>query len=339
MIELGERPRPAVISAADDNFRSGMRPWSQRWSGRWPGLPLRTWWHCLLLLVLGAAWGLQFTLLKISVDARLGELGMLAGAMAVLAAIYALLLTCRRDWFRPTLQRLRFFLISSTLGFVLPLGCVILAARHLPAGLIVLHESLTPIFIVALALTIRSETVSLRRLAAVALGMSAVLLVLWPELIGAGGQRSKGLLFALLIPIAYGTDAIYVAARWPDRLSCVQVITGELIGAALLSLPLFLIAGQPLLAPAAPMAGWSALVAFVPLTFVETYLYFHLLRNAGAVFISIASFIALFAGIFWGIALNGELHPASVWLAVALVVIALYLGGDRTADAPAAPAT
>ena len=55
-------------------------------------------------------------------------------------------------------------------------------------------------------------------------------------------------------------------------------------------------------------------------------------------FISIASFIALFAGIFWGMALNGESHPASVWLAVALVVIALYLVGDRTADAPQAPA-
>ncbi len=199
-----------------------------------------------------------------------------------------------------------------------------------------LHESLTPIFIVILALALRSETVSVRRLGAVALGMAAVLLVLWPELLGLSGHRLPGLLFALLIPIAYGTDAIYVAARWPDGLSCVQVITGELIGAALLSLPLFLIAGEPLLVSTVPTVGRTALLAFVLVTFIETYLYFHLLRNAGAVFISLASFIALFAGIFWGMALNGESHPASIWLAVALVVLALCLVGGRRAAETAA---
>jgi hypothetical protein len=46
----------------------------------------------------GGAWrrlGLQFTLLKISVDANLDELGILASSMVLLAVIYALLLTWR----------------------------------------------------------------------------------------------------------------------------------------------------------------------------------------------------------------------------------------------------
>jgi drug/metabolite transporter (DMT)-like permease len=338
MIASAERPQPVGLPSATARVRAGMPARWWRAAARSAGSSFRTWWHGLLLLILGAGWGLQFTLLKISVDARLDELGILAGSMTLLAALYALLLTCRRDWFRPSWRRLRFFLISSTLGFVVPLGCVILAARHLPAGLIVLHESLTPICIVVLALAIRSEPVSLRRRAAIALGMAAVLLVLWPELLGLGGHRPIGLLFALLIPIAYGTDAIYVAARWPDGLSCVQVITGELIGAALLSLPLFLIAGEPIFISAAPTIGGMAVLAFVVVTFVETYLYFHLLRTAGAVFISVASFIALFAGILWGMALNGESHPASVWLAVVLVVLALGLIGRRSSDEPTASA-
>jgi drug/metabolite transporter (DMT)-like permease len=95
--------------------------------------------------------------------------------------------------------------------------------------------------------------------------------------------------------------------------------------------------GEPLFFMTASAVGGSALLTFVLVTVVETYLYFHLLRSAGAVFISVASFIALFAGILWGIALNGESHPASVWLAVALVVVALYLVGSRSPDQPAAP--
>ncbi len=330
MIEWARIPRSAAIASAGHHI-----PW--RWSVRRRlGAALGNWWSCLLLLVLGIGWGLQFTLLKISVEARLDEFAILAGSMVALAAIYALLLTGRRDWFRPTWQRLRFFAVSAMLGFVVPLGCVILAARHLSAGLIVVHESLTPIVIVALALALRSETVSLRRLAAIALGMAGALLVLCPELAGLGGARAHGLLLALLVPIAYGADAVYVAARWPAGLSSMQVTAGELIAAALLSLPLLLTLGDTRLVASAPTTGHAAVLTFVLVTFVETYLYFHLLRNAGAVFISLASFIALFAGIFWGIALNGESHPASVWLAVALVVVALYLVRART---PAAPAT
>ncbi len=332
MIEFGARAHTATIPATADHARY---PGPSKSAGT--GGVLRTWWLALLLVVLGAGWGLQFTLLKIAVDAKLDELGILAGSMVLLAAIYALHLTWRGEWFRPTPGHLRFFLISSMLGFVLPLGCAILAARHLPAGLIVLHEALTPLVIVVLALAIGSEAVAPRRLAAVALGMSGVLLVVWPELIGVGDKPLDGLLLALLIPIAYGTDTIYVAARWPDGLSCIQVVAGEIITAALLCLPLLLMSGEPLFFMTASAVGGSALLTFVLVTVVETYLYFHLLRSAGAVFISVASFIALFAGILWGIALNGELHPASVWLALALVVVALYLVGSRSSDQPAAP--
>ena len=336
MLQPGKRLQPVGISSGSGRSRHGTRPRSSRSASRGAGADLRFWWSGLLLLVLGAGWGLQFTLLKIAVDARLGELGILAGSMALLAALYALLLTIRRDWFRPTWRHVRFFLVSSMLGFIVPLGCIILASRHLPAGLIVLHESLTPIIIVVLALAIRSEMVSPGRIAAIVLGTSGVMLVLWPELSGLGSQRADALLFALLVPIAYGLDAIYVARRWPNDLSCVQVVAGEVIAAALLSVPLFVISGDPLGFGGAPAVGRWALVTFVLVSFIETYLYFHLLRSAGAVFISIASFIALFAGIFWGIALNGEAHPPSVWLAVALVVAALYLVGHRSSDAPAA---
>jgi len=71
--------------------------------------------------------------------------------------------------------------------------------------------------------------------------------------------------------------------------------------------------------------GEWAILAFVPVSFLEVYLYFYLLRTAGAVFVSVGSFVSLFAGIFWGMAFLGERHPPSVWMAVALVSVALYL--------------
>jgi hypothetical protein len=45
-----------------------------------------------------------------------------------------------KAWFRPTWRHIRFFTASGFLGFVLPLGFVVLAAREISAGLIVLFE-------------------------------------------------------------------------------------------------------------------------------------------------------------------------------------------------------
>ena len=156
-------------------------------------------WHGLLLFILGTAWGLQFVLLKIATDAQLDELGILTMSMVLLAAAYLLAMACRRAWFRPTRRHLRFFVLSGLLGFVLPLGAVVLAARYLSAGLIVLYESLTPVLTVAIALALRTEALSRKRITAVGLGMLGVVLVFWPELVMPGGARLEGLIIALII--------------------------------------------------------------------------------------------------------------------------------------------
>jgi hypothetical protein len=95
MIELGVRPHLPGIPSTAGHVRYRAHPKPRSAACRRPAPALRTWWLALLLVVLGAGWGLQFTLLKISVDANLDELGILASSMVLLAVIYALLLTWR----------------------------------------------------------------------------------------------------------------------------------------------------------------------------------------------------------------------------------------------------
>lgn len=298
------------------------------------------WRYSLPLFVLGAAWGLQFTLLKIAADSDLDEISILTIAMFLLALAYLAVVATRGIWFRPTRKHIWFFLISSFFGFVVPLGGVILVAEQLSAGLIVFFESLTPVLTVAIILVVGTERLNAPRLWAVALGMAGVLLVLWPDLTTPGSTRTESLLLALIIPLAYAIDGVYVAARWPSDLSAFQVVAGEAVAATAMLLPFFLwpfLSSQE--AAAALISPWFnedwgsgqwSVLAFVPVSFLEVYLYFYLLKNAGAVFVSIGSFISLFAGIFWGMLLLGERHSATVWAAVLLVSCALYLANFRT---------
>ncbi|MDH3659983.1 MAG: DMT family transporter [Alphaproteobacteria bacterium] len=281
-------------------------------------------WHATLLFLLGALWGLQFVLLKIATDAGLGEINILLVSMVLLAAGFLAAMAVAKAWFRPTWRHVRFFLISGFLGFVLPLGGAILAAREISAGVIVLFEALTPIFTMALALVLRTEAMTLRRRISMTLGLLGVLCILAPAVINPGSISLLGIGFALSLPIIYAIECVYVAAHWPSDIRPLQVVTGEAVAGVVLLLPLLVFWDESSVSALSWTYSHWAVLLFVLISFVEAYLYFYLISRAGAVFVSLASLISMFAGIFFGIILIGESHPASVWLAVVLAALALY---------------
>ncbi len=298
---------------------------------------INRWRHSGLLFVLGATWGLQFVLLKVATASELSELGILSLCMALLATAYLATLAIRREWFRLNLAHLRFFTISGLFGYVLPLGGVILVADRLSVGLIVLYtEALIPVFTIAIALALGSEQLTGRRLTAVVLALVGVAVAFWPEISGGADNWIQGLLLVFIIPLAYAIDGIYVAARWPSDLRALQVVSGEAVAGAAMLLPIWLLSGGLGELPATLGTGEWAILAFVPVTYLEVYVYFYLLRHAGAVFVSFGCFLSLFAGFFWGWALLDETHPSTVWIAVALVALALYLIATRGRPAESA---
>ncbi len=284
------------------------------------------WAGAVLLLLLGATWGLQFTLLKIASESRLGELAILTGSMALLAVAYLATLAVRREWFSPSWRHVRFFVISGLFGYVLPLGGVLWVADGLSAGLIVLYtEALDPVFTLAIVLLLRTEPVTRRRLLAVAIAITGVALAMWPDLVSSVDARALGLMIVQIVPLAYAIDGVYVSSRWPQDLSALQVVTGEAIAGTAMLLPIWLVVEDFGDLPAAIGTAEWAILAFVPVSYLEVYLYFHLLRTRGALFVAFGCFVSLFAGVLWGVALLGERHGPLVWLAVLLVALALNL--------------
>ena len=54
-------------------------------------------------------------------------------------------------------------------------------------------------------------------------------------------------------------------------------------------------------------------------------MYFWLIRTTGGVLVSFGTFVSLFAGIGWGMAIFSESHGPAVWVAVLVLVGALAL--------------
>jgi len=287
-----------------------------------------------MLVAMGAAWGLEFSLLKLVTEAGYPGPGVLLVTLAVIAVAYLALLTLRRRLFRPTPRSLAFFVVIALLGYVLPLLAALWAAPRVPAGLMTLIASFTPVVSVVTALAFRTERVSARRLLAVALGTLAAAIVLLPEADLPGYGRLGWLLLVFVVPLTYGVESVYVSVAWPEGLDPLQVAAGQSVAAFLVLLPFWLLFGVPIPYDAA----WPATQLAIPLValcvLVEVLLYFAIIRASGGVLVNFNMYISLFAGFAWGWAIFGERHGAGVWLAVAVLAAGLALTVTGRAGRP-----
>ena len=286
---------------------------------------MRRWWPLLVLLLMGMTWGLQFTMLKLAVERGRAEFNVVLMALVLISAVYTLLVVLRGRTFRPTREHVVFFAVIGVLGYILPMGATLYAAPHMPAGIITLFASLSPIATFAVAIGLRTEPVSRIRIGAMLLGCVSALLVLAPQLELPGRGALVWMLLVLVVPVCYGVESIYVAARWPKGLGVLELGLGEALVAAVLTLPLFLLFGEPRAFGLGVSVADLAILVFVLCGIFEVLMYFWLIRTTGGVLVSFGTFVSLFAGIGWGMVIFSERHGPSVWLAVLVLVAGLAL--------------
>ncbi len=284
-----------------------------------------TWATLGLLLVMGAAWGLEFSMLKLATQGGYPEIGILLVALVIVAVVFWAIIAVRRAWFRPRRDIVVFLFVLAMLGYVVPLLAVLWAAPHVPAGIMTLIVSFTPVVTVATVLALRTEPVSRRRVLAVALGCVAALVVLLPEAGDGWDGAIAWLLLVFVVPLTYGVESVYVSVAWPEGIDPLQVGAGQSVAAVLAVIPIQLIYGEPIVYDAV----WPIAQVAIPLValciLVEALLYFVIIRATGGVLVNFSMYISLFAGFAWGWAIFGESHGWHVWFAVAVLVVGLSL--------------
>ncbi len=281
----------------------------------------------LMLLVMGTTWGLQFVMLKLAIAGGYSEIAVLVMALFLISLGYGAELWRRKAFFTITAERVRFFVLTAAMGYLLPIGSTLLVAPALPAGLIVLIASLAPLFTFWISHAWKTEPISRTRALAGILGLVAVLFVLLPEARLPEGGISGWLVLALVIPVCYGVESVYISRRWPSGMNVLQVSFAEALMALLMVMPVFLLSGDFPGASEWVSAPGLAVLIFVLCSFLEIVLYFRLILMTGGVLVTFASFISLFAGIGWAILIFSETYSGKIWYAVAILAFSLLLVG------------
>ncbi|MEM7172177.1 MAG: DMT family transporter [Pseudomonadota bacterium] len=278
-----------------------------------------------LLLFMGLAWGLAVALLKLASASGGHPIGLAFWQVCVSGSVM-LVLSLRffgPSWPRPSV--LLFSGVCGAVGVTLPAVALFWAAIHLPAGIVALAFAVMPLFTYLLSVCFRVDEGDRRRFFGVAVGLSAMLLVLLPE----SSLPAPGLIPWVLLTFAASFSMAlenFIAGGFrPKRISSVQLSCGRQLGSVFLLAPAVWLTGTglPLAEPwgtlqwAATGTGLLSAAAFTVLLYV--------IKTSGPIFASQTAYIITLAGVAWGMLLFGERHSFYIWAALALTLLSIFL--------------
>lgn len=286
-----------------------------------------------MLAVAAAIYGGIFPVNRMAAEAGWPALGF-ALAQALLGGValggYVL---ARRRRLLPSMRHAAVYLLLGALAMGLPTALLTRAAQHVPASTLTLVLALSPVFTLLFAILVKLERFRVRALGAVLLGLAGVGLIAAPGSDGLAKGALPWFLLALLAPIMFAASNVVAGWLRPPATASTTMAAGILLGAVCVLAVVMLPTGAPVL-PAVldGRAAWP--VAWAAAIDAATFaLFFEIVRRAGPTFFSLFNYLAIGAGIAWSMAVFAEVPPPVFWLALAVMLAAVYMAvGGRPAQ-------
>ena len=278
----------------------------------------------LLLFVLSALWALHFSLVKL-VDADKNPLSILVPLLVVLTILFYFVLNFNNQLFKFTFRKSIFFTVAGIFAYVVPLYVEFLVAPKMDSGILVLIVSSVPVFTLIIVWIFRLLDVNVRLILGTFFGLVGISIIIL-------GDTNKSVnfwaLLALIVPLSYSFDAIFMEKYWPNELNTFQVAFGECFA----SLVLLIIFNFLFDTNVSEYIYWISLPSFWLLTFVtfiEISLFFYILKIRGAVFINLGSYLVMPAGFLWGFIIFGETFTLVKLVCTLLIISSIFLIGNH----------
>lgn len=290
-----------------------------------PSRPSRSWLLPAAFLLLGAIWGSSFAWIKIAVEeippATLVAWRMTLGAVGMVALLLVWRITLPRR-----AREIAPLAVMGAINAAIPIFLISWGEQFVDSGTAAVLNSLVPIFSLIIAgLIIKTEPVTLLRVAGLVLGFVGAALLAGREL----GLRAdlSGLIGALAVVVAaisYAAGASYATHRI-RRSHRYVVAGGTLVFAALYMWVLAILADGgvivPVQGPTLLAVAWLGLLG----SFVAYVLYFFLIEHLGATLASMVTYLFPVIGVTIGVLLLGEVMDPRLAIGTALVLAGIVI--------------
>ncbi|WP_113910491.1 DMT family transporter [Roseovarius dicentrarchi] len=283
----------------------------------------------VILLAMGAGWGLSVPLAKLAVSTGHQPLGLIFWQEVVIVAMLGMICALRGRPLRLDRRYWRLYLVIALCGAVLPDIFFYFASARLPAGIMAIVIASVPIFSLPIALALGNEHFAWKRLAGLGFGLVGILLLIGPDASLPERAMAVFIPVALMAPLLYATEGNLVAKWGTDGLDSMQVILGAATLGMVITLPLSIVTGQWI----NPLASFGvpelALAASAGLHGIVYAVYVWLVGRAGSVFAAQTSYLVTGFGVIWSMLLLGERYSLWVWLALSIMMIGVAMVQPR----------
>ena len=278
----------------------------------------------ILLFVLSSLWALHFSLVKL-VEADNNPFSILVPLLFILCVLFFIVLKINNQTFKFTLRKSLFFIIAGIFAYVIPLYVEFLVAPKIDAGILVLIVSSVPVFTLLIVWLFRLLSINLKLILGTLSGIVGVSLIMFGN---SNNTLNIWAILALIVPLSYSFDAIFMEKFWPSKLNTFQVAFGECIASLILIIFLNFLLGTSI----DEYTYWLKLESFWWLsivTFIEIALFFYILKNNGAVFINLGSYLVMPAGFIWGFIIFGETFTVIKFVSTVFIIGSIFLIGSQ----------
>jgi drug/metabolite transporter (DMT)-like permease len=277
-----------------------------------------------LILGAGIVWGATFSLALIATAQGAHPLALSAWQVVLTAAFFlAAFLFSRFTLFN--LKHLGHYLVLALVGITAPNLFYYNAAPHLSAGILAITVSTVPLFTYAIMLLLRFESVVMRRMAGILLGMIAILLLVVPDHGFSSDDANLWILLVIGCALLYAVENVYIGRGVAPSIDIRELLFGSNLVAALFQFPLAMYLGVD------ESWRWLASEAGLAITGIALgsgfayAMFFYTIKTAGPVFASQCAYAVTISGVIWGIIVFSEQHSIWIWISVMVMLLGLAL--------------
>lgn len=279
------------------------------------------------LAALSLLWGGSFFFVEIALTGLppllVVWLRVLIGAVGLAAVIWLSGLTLpkgARVW--------RALAGMGVLNNAIPFTLFALAQGQISGGLAAILNATTPLFtLVAMHVFTSDDRITRQRAVGLVAGLAGVAVMMW-------GRGLDGTLWAKIAclgaALSYGVAGVWARRFRSLGVAPMQVAFGQCASAAVVVLPLMLVFAHPFNLTAPPLAVWAAMAGLGLLSTVLAYvLFFGILASAGAVYLSLVTFLIPVSATALGIVFLGQVPEWRHLAGFALIAVGLVAVGRK----------
>jgi len=283
-------------------------------------------WFFLLLLIL--LWGTSFMFTAVSLQS-FSPVGIVSLRVLISAVILTFFMYAK-GWRLP-MEPLAWavFLLLGVMGNLLPFLLISTGQKDVSSGIAGLLMAFMPLATMILAhYFVSGESLNRFKVFGFMLGITGVVVVLWPSLVGAHSNLLSGLLI-LFATFSYAINTILV--RRLPAYHPVVTAAGVMIISSLVIVPLWLWQDLPWQQSYALKATLSLLWLGIGPTAFATILLFAVIGRAGPTFLSYINYVIPVVAYFTGAFLLGEALEWHSLVAMLFIIFGIVLTRKRVA--------